>query len=49
MAAAACRQVVLSAADQVLYCTKAGELANAPRMGDNGIYEFFSKVIAASR
>ena len=41
--------VVLSAADQVLYSTRAGELANARRMGENGIYEFFSKVIAASR
>ena len=34
--------VVLSAADQVLYSTKAGELANARRMGDNGIYDFLS-------
>jgi thioredoxin 1 len=41
--------VVLSAADQVLYATKAGELADARRMGESGIYEFFSKVVAASR
>ena len=41
--------VVLSAADEVLYATRAGELADARRMGDNGIYEFFSRVIAASR
>jgi thioredoxin 1 len=39
--------VVVSAADRVLYTTKAGELANARRMGDSGVYDFFSKVIAA--
>jgi protein disulfide-isomerase len=29
----------------VLYSTKAGELANARRMGESGIYDFFSKVV----
>jgi thioredoxin 1 len=37
--------VVLSQSDQVLYSTKAGELANARRMRDRGIYDFFSKVL----
>jgi thioredoxin 1 len=34
--------VVLSASNDVLYSTKAGELANARHMGDNGIYDFLS-------
>lgn len=37
--------VVVTPTDQVLYSTKAGELANARRMGESGIYEFFSKVL----
>ncbi len=37
--------VVVSATDQVLYATRAGELANARRMGDTGIYDFFAKVV----
>ena len=36
--------VVLSANNGVLYTTRAGELANARRMSDTGIYEFFSRV-----
>ena len=40
--------VVLSAANQVLYSTKAGELADARRMSETGIYDFFSKVVATS-
>ena len=40
--------VVVSAADQVLYSTRAGELAHARRIGESGLYEFFSRVIAAS-
>jgi len=35
--------VVLSASNKVLYSTKAGELANARRMGDTGIYDFLSQ------
>jgi protein disulfide-isomerase len=34
--------VVLSAADAVLYSTKGGELANARRMGETGIYDFLA-------
>ena len=37
--------VVVSPTDQVLYSTKAGELANARRLGESGIYDFFSKVL----
>jgi thioredoxin 1 len=37
--------VVVTPTDQVLYSTKGGELANARRMGDRGIYDFFSKVL----
>jgi protein disulfide-isomerase len=37
--------VVLSPTDQVLYSTKAGELADARRMGQRGIFDFFSKVL----
>ncbi len=41
--------VVLSADNRVLYSTKAGELANARRMSETGIYDFFESVIKASR
>lgn len=41
--------VVLDADNKILYSTKAGELANARHMGDNGIYDFFSKVVAAPK
>ncbi len=40
--------VVLSADDRVLYATKAGELANARRMSETGIYTFFEDVVRAS-
>ena len=36
--------VVLSPEGQVQYATRAGELADARSMGENGIYEFFKKV-----
>ena len=36
--------VILSPKNQVLYVTRAGELADARNMGDSGIYEFFKKV-----
>ncbi|MGD0536723.1 MAG: thioredoxin family protein [Verrucomicrobiota bacterium] len=39
---------ILSAKNEVLYATRAGELANARKMGDKGIYEFFKKVTAAA-
>ena len=39
--------VLLSANNQVLYATRAGELANARRMSETGIADFF-RAIAAS-
>jgi thiol:disulfide interchange protein len=36
--------VVVSPQGKVVYTTKAGELANARKMSDDGIYEFFAKV-----
>jgi protein disulfide-isomerase len=36
--------VVLSPGNQVLYATRAGELADARRMSEGGIFEFFSGV-----
>ena len=38
--------VLLTPESQLLYSTKAGELANARRMGERGIYDFFSKTMA---
>src|SRR4029453_4437707 len=35
---------VLSPTNQVLYVTREGELADARKMGESGIYEFFKKV-----
>jgi thioredoxin 1 len=40
--------VVLSADNRLLYSTKAGELANARRMGDAGIYDFLSQHVAVA-
>ena len=37
--------VVLSADGQVLYATRAGELADARRMSDTGVYDFFDGVV----
>jgi thioredoxin 1 len=37
--------VLVTGGDQVLYTTRAGELANARRMGEQGIYDFFAGVI----
>ncbi len=39
---------VLSGQGQVLYATKAGELADARKMGDKAIYEFFARVSASA-
>jgi thioredoxin 1 len=36
--------VVLSPSGQVLYATKAGELADARRMSASGVYDFFKRV-----
>ena len=41
--------VVLSADNQVLYATRAGELADARRMSESGIYEFFKAASEKSR
>jgi protein disulfide-isomerase len=40
---------VLSAQGKVIYATQAGELADARSMGDQGIFEFFSKISSGSR
>lgn len=40
--------VVLSADNQVLYATRAGELANARRMSANGIYDFLQGIAHAT-
>lgn len=39
---------IISPKNQVLYVTKEGELANARRMGDDGIYQFFKRVTASA-
>jgi thioredoxin 1 len=41
--------VVLSPDNRVLYATRAGELADARRMSETGIYDFFDSVVKASR
>lgn len=41
--------VVLSPANRVLYATRAGELADARRMSESGIYEFFKRVAHTSK
>jgi protein disulfide-isomerase len=40
--------VVLSADGQVLYATRAGELADARRMSESGIYDFFKRISGAA-
>lgn len=40
--------VIISTNNTVLYATREGELANARRMGDKGIYEFFKRVTASA-
>ena len=37
---------IISSRNAVLYVTKEGELADARKMGDDGIYEFFKRVTA---
>jgi len=41
--------VIVSPDDKVLYSTKAGELSNARRMNDDGVYGFFKQAIASSQ
>lgn len=40
--------VILSADNQVLYATRAGELANARRMSEGSIFDFFAKAASAA-
>jgi protein disulfide-isomerase len=40
--------VVLTADNRVVYSSKGGELANARKMGDTGIYDFLSSHVAAA-
>ena len=37
---------IVSPQGSVVYATKGGELADARRMGERGLFEFFSKVVA---
>jgi thioredoxin len=41
--------VIISPRNEVLYVTREGELANARKMGDKGIYEFFRRVMTATK
>jgi protein disulfide-isomerase len=41
--------VILSIKNEVLYVTKEGELADAEKLGEDGIYEFFKRVTAATK
>jgi thioredoxin 1 len=40
---------IISSRNEVLYVTKEGELANARKLGDKGIYEFFKRVTTATK
>ena len=40
---------ILSVKGEVLYVTKDGELADARKMGDNGVYEFFKRVTESTK
>ncbi len=40
---------ILSAQGKVTYATRAGELADARQMGDDGVYEFFKKVATSGK
>ncbi|MBC7663263.1 MAG: thioredoxin family protein [Caulobacter sp.] len=41
--------VIVSPDNRILFITKAGELADARSMSDDGIYDFFTKAEAATR
>ena len=41
--------VIVSPENKVLFITRAGELADARSMSDDGVYEFFTKAAAAAR
>ena len=40
---------IISSSNEVLYVTREGELANARKMGDEGIYQFFKRVTSSSK
>ncbi len=40
--------VIISPSNEILYATREGELSDAQKMGDKGIYEFFKKVTGSS-
>jgi len=40
---------VLSPQGKLLYATEGGELADARKMGDQGVYDFFSRVTATAK
>ena len=40
---------VLSPQGKLLYATEGGELADARKMGDQGVYEFFTRVTASAK
>ncbi|MGQ3055056.1 MAG: thioredoxin family protein [Roseateles sp.] len=40
---------VLSPEGKLLYATEGGELANARKMGDQGVYDFFSRVTVSAK
>jgi len=41
--------VILSPTSEMLYSTRAGELANARKMNDEGVYGFFKEAIAKAK
>lgn len=41
--------VVLAPNNQTLYATRAGELSNARRMSESGVYEFFSQAVSTAK
>jgi protein disulfide-isomerase len=41
--------VVLAPNNQPLYATRAGELSNARRMSESGVYQFFSKAVSTAK
>ncbi len=41
--------VVLSPSNQVLYATRAGELSNARRMSETGVYDFFRSMVSSTK
>ncbi|KQV85804.1 co-chaperone YbbN [Pelomonas sp. Root1237] len=40
---------VLSPQGKLIYATEGGELADARKMGDQGVYDFFSRVTASAK